>query len=183
MTVHDVARLLPGVPRLRDLCRSMAVLEAILCPDQESRYHFFATDWSPDEEMAGMSNGSGDEYSIVFSAAGAYVRGFAHESAMSPYVNDGPWPGVLDSVPAVFLHNVREPAFCDENGMPVVTACMWREADDDRWRAGDIDFPAGADDPDGSADLFRLLTDASPEATLADLAEDLAAARYPIIGG
>ncbi|MFE4802065.1 hypothetical protein ACFRFL_45945 [Streptomyces sp. NPDC056708] len=32
------------------------------------------------EEMASMRNGSGDEYSIVFSAAGAYVRGFDHET-------------------------------------------------------------------------------------------------------
>ncbi|GGK93763.1 hypothetical protein Ppa06_61930 [Planomonospora parontospora subsp. parontospora] len=78
MTAHDVARLLPDVPVLRDLCRSMAVLEAILSPDWESRYHSLDAAWSPGEEMASMCNGSGEEYSIVFSAAGAYVRGFAH---------------------------------------------------------------------------------------------------------
>lgn len=32
-----------------------------------------------------MRNGSGDEYAIVFSAAGAYIRGFDHEAVMSPY--------------------------------------------------------------------------------------------------
>ncbi|MER6176890.1 hypothetical protein [Streptosporangium sp. NPDC001681] len=52
MTDHDVARLLPGVPMLRDLCRSMAVLEAILSPEWESRYHSFDAGWSPRAEMA-----------------------------------------------------------------------------------------------------------------------------------
>ncbi|WP_431897199.1 hypothetical protein [Nonomuraea sp. bgisy101] len=218
MTAHDVARLLPGVPILRDLCRSMAVLEAILSPEWASRYHSFDAGWSPREEMASMRNGSGDEYSIVFSATGAYIRGFDHEAVMSPYNNDGPWPGVLDSVPDIFRHCVEEPAFCDEDGMPIVTACLWREAGDDRWRAGEIEYPDGESDPDGAAHLFGLLVDPSAEAfrwfaedyyevpvdldavrhvhalrpltqavvtalnadlTLKDLAEDLAASRYP----
>lgn len=142
----------------------MAVLEAILSPDWESRYHSFDADWSPGEEMASMRNGSGDEYSIVFSAAGAYIRGFDHEAVMSPYGNDGPWPGVLDSVPEVFRHCVAEPAFCDEDGMPVVTACLWRESGDDRWRVGEIGYPDGASDPDGATHLFARLIDLSPEA-------------------
>ncbi|GGV05405.1 hypothetical protein GCM10010502_70370 [Kitasatospora aureofaciens] len=45
-----------------------------------------------------MRNGSGDEYSIVFAPAGVYLRGFDHESPMSPYAEDGVWPGVVDSV-------------------------------------------------------------------------------------
>ncbi|ACZ83281.1 hypothetical protein [Streptosporangium roseum] len=218
MTAQDVARLLPGVPMLRDLCRSMAVLEAILSPEWESRYHSFDAAWSPREEMASMRNGSGDEYSVVFSAMGAYIRGFDHESVMSPYANDGPWPGVLDSVPGVFRHCVEEPAFCDEDGMPIVTACLWREAGDDRRRAGEIEYPDCESDPDGAAHLFGLLVDPPAEAfrrfaedyyevpvdldavrhvhalrpltqavvtalnadlTLRDLAEDLAASRYP----
>ncbi|MFF3439826.1 hypothetical protein [Streptosporangium sp. NPDC002721] len=149
---------------LRDLCRSMAVLEAVLNPEWESRYHSFDAAWRPGEEMASMRNGSGDEYAIVFSAAGAYIRGFDHEAVMSPYANDGPWPGVLDSVPAVFRHCVEEPAFCQEDGMPAVTACLWREAGDDRWRVGEIEYPDGERDPNGAAHLFELLVDPSAEA-------------------
>lgn len=93
MTARDVACLLPGIPQLRDLCRSMAVLEAILNPEWSSRYHSYDAGWGPGEEMASMNNGSGDEYSIVFSAAGAYIRGFAHEAVMSPYGNGGPSRG------------------------------------------------------------------------------------------
>ncbi|MEU3547242.1 hypothetical protein [Streptomyces longwoodensis] len=165
MTVHEIAGRLPSPPELRNLCRSLAMLDAILSPDLESRYHSFDARWADGEEMASMRDGSGDEYSIVFSAAGACVRGFAHEAPMSPYHNDAePWPGVIDDVPEVFRPFVEEPAFTDEDDVPVVTACLWREVTDDRWRHGVIDFPADCSDPDGATGLFGLLVDRSPEA-------------------
>ncbi|WP_239095365.1 hypothetical protein [Planotetraspora silvatica] len=99
-----------------------------------------------------------------------------------------------------------------------MTACLWREAGEDRWRVGEIEYPDGESDPDGSTHLFALLVDPSPEVfqrfaedyydvpvdldavrhvyalrpltqevvtalnadlKLEDLAEDLAASRYP----
>lgn len=165
VTVYDVARKLPTIGDLRDLCRSLAMLDAILSPDWESRYYSFDVAWAEGEEMASMRNGSGDEYSIVFLAAGVYVRGFCHESPMSPYGHDWePWPGVIDEVPDVFKPFVEEPAFTDEDGVPAVTACLWREAEDDQWHHGTIDFPSGDADPDGTTGLFQLLVDRSPKA-------------------
>ncbi|KQV16629.1 hypothetical protein [Kitasatospora sp. Root107] len=165
MTVYDLARRLPTIATLRDHCRSLAMLDAILSPEWESRYYSMNSGWADGQEMASMRDGSGDEYSIVFSTAGAYVRGFGHEAPMSPYVNDGePWPGVIDEVPESFKPFVEEPAFTDEDDVPVVTACLWRGAADDRWHHGTIDFPEGAADPDGATSLFALLVDRSPEA-------------------
>jgi hypothetical protein len=165
VTVRDTALKLPAIDALRDHCRSLAVLEAILSPDWADRYHSFDARWSQTEAMASMRDGSGDEWAIVFSPAGAWIRGFAHESPMSPYAEDGPWPGVLDDVPDVFRACVEEPAFTDEDGMPVVTACLWRQAADDGWSTGTIDFPERpAGDPDGAESLFGLLTDRSAEA-------------------
>ncbi|MGW6286746.1 hypothetical protein [Streptomyces sp. NPDC055107] len=163
MSVHDVARRLPGISALTDLCRSLAMLDAILCPEWADRWHGFDARWSPTEAMASMRDGSGGEYSVVFSADGAYARGFDHESPMSPYVEDGPWPGVLDEVPAVFRRYVDEPLFTDESGMPVVTACLWRASDDDRWRAGAVEFPEDGEDSDGADWLFQLLVTGTPE--------------------
>ncbi|MFF4762430.1 hypothetical protein [Streptomyces sp. NPDC001292] len=165
VNVHDVARLLPEIAVLREHCRSLAILEAVLSPEWSDRYHSFDDHWSGRKSMASMRNGAGDEYSIVFSPAGAYVRGFDHESPMSPYVGDGPWPGVLDEVPDVFRPCVEEPAFSDEDGMTVITACVWRETGDGGWKAGTIDFPdVATEDPDGAGYLFQLLVDRSPEA-------------------
>jgi hypothetical protein len=71
---------------------------------------------------------------------------------------------VLDSVPGVFRHLVQQPAFCDEEGIPVVTACLWRETHDEHWWVGQIEYPVGENDPDGTVRLFGLLVDPSPEA-------------------
>ncbi len=142
VTVYDIARQLPAIADLRDLCRSLAMLDAILSPDWEDRYYSMNANWADGEEMASMRNGSGNEYSIVFSTAGAYIRGFDHESPMSPYDNDGePWLGVIDEVPELFKPFVEESAFTNEDGVPIVTACLWRGATDDRWHHGTIDFP------------------------------------------
>jgi hypothetical protein len=153
----------------------MAVLEAILSPEWGDRYHSYDRRWAPGVELASMRDGSGDEYSIVFAPEGTYIRGFAHESPMSPYAGDGPWPGVLDTVPEPLLRWVTEPAFCDENGMPVVTACLWRGPADDGWRTGEVEYPDGPD-PDGAAGLFALLVAA--EATAADAFREFAEDYY-----
>ncbi|MFG2589177.1 hypothetical protein [Streptomyces sp. NPDC048438] len=160
MTVRDVARALPDIPALRDRCRSIAMLETVLNPDGE-RCYSFSSSWSETEEVASMRNGSGDEFDVVFSPAGAYIRGFDHESAMSPYIDDAPWPGVVDSVPE-FRRYVEETAFTD-GGVPTVTACLWREVGSEHWQAGEIDFPENSADPDGSGWMFHLLVAPSPE--------------------
>jgi hypothetical protein len=164
VTVYDVARRLPAIPELRVLCRALAVLDVVLSPDSEDGYHLYDAAWAPGEEMASMRDGAGNEYSIVFTGAGAYMRGFDHESPMSPYATDDeePWPGVLDDVPDVFQECVKEPAFSDETGTPYVTVCLWREHGDAAWQHGAITFPGNGDD--GADWLFALLTDGVPEA-------------------
>jgi hypothetical protein len=160
VTVHDLAAALPGIAAVRDRCRALALLDAILSPEWESRYHFFGAQGAPGDEVASMDNGSGDAYSIAFTAAGAFIRGFDHESPMSPAANhERLWPGLVDTVPAVFAAQVSEPSFGFEGHLEA-TVCLWREAGDDSWQAGAIDFPPGAD-PDGANWLFQLIVDPS----------------------
>lgn len=143
------------------------MLEAVLSPEWDTRFYSFDACWGEGEQMASMRDGVGGEYSIVFSVDGTYVRGFDHASPMSPWARmDVPlvWPGVLDEVPKVFLPYIREPAFCEEDGVLTVTCCLWRQAADPVWRAGSIVFPETDDgDPDGADFLFALLVDRSPE--------------------
>lgn len=163
MTAQDVARKLPGIPILRDRCRSMAMLDAIMQPDRPHlRRHAFDAHWSAGRELASMDNGGGDTYSIVFSAAGAYAIGFDHTSPLNPYASDDevPFPGVLDSVPEVFRSCVEEPSFRLDD-LSLVTACLWRETGETAWRTGEVD-PALGDD--GAGWLFRMLVDGTPAA-------------------
>lgn len=165
-TVYDIANSLPDIATLQHRCRALATLEAIVSPEWESRYYSYDAAWNAGEQMASMRNGSGDEYSIVFTASGAFIRGFDHESPMSPFGNDGDlWPGLLDGLPEVFTPQATELAFSDE-GTLCATFCLWRQTDDARWQTGHIDFPAVRGyrrDPDGSG-LLMILCDSTRDA-------------------
>lgn len=168
---------LPDVESLKRLSQSLAILDAILSPDWESRYYSFNSKWSDGEMMASMRDGSGDDYFILFNSHGAIIKGFAHESPMSPFGNEPPkvWRGVLDDVPIEFQDFLSEPAFSIE----ATTFCTWRRYSDSSWQIGDIAYPKELDprtieavqalqqtsgvvyptldDPDGSEELLSIL--------------------------
>lgn len=163
MTVYDVATQLPPIHVLRDRCKALAVLERIIGGGEP--YYAYTRQWG-DDEAALMSNGSGDEWAVIFTAQGAFIRVFDHESAMTPYRDPDHelWPGLLDGMPSAFGPQVEEPAFGDEEGQFLATAVLWRRAGDDRWHAGaNIVFPPPRGphetDPDGSGLLAILLDD------------------------
>jgi hypothetical protein len=166
ISTRDLSRL-PDVDGLRGLLQSLAMLDAILCPEWQYRFYSFNSRWSKGEQMGSMRNGQGDDFFALFNAAGCFLKGFAHEAAMSPYRDDGTqglWPGLIESVPAEFAACLREPAF----GIDHTTFCIWRRHGDSAWRHGVSDFPPG-DDPDGSAYLLSPL-DGNPQ-TYRDWAE------------
>jgi len=142
---------LPDIPAIRRLTQSLAMLDAIMSPEWEYRYYSFNSRWYTDEMMASMRDGCGDHWFLHFTPAGAFLKGFAHES---PMALNAPWPGVLDRVPPVFAGSVAEPAFM----MRDTTFCFWHEAAVDEWRQGEIAFPSHPD-PDGASELLGILTD------------------------
>jgi hypothetical protein len=147
--------LLPDVDGLRRALQSMAMLDAVLCPEWQFRYYSFNTSWSRGEQMGSMRNGSGDDFFAHFGQAGCWLKGFAHEYPMTPYRQSPKrvWPGVLDAVPEEFMACLREPAFSVED----VTFCIWRRYSDQSWQIGPIEFPTDHPDPDGSEFLLSDL--------------------------
>ena len=117
----------------------------------------------PDQSLASMDNGSGDEYSITFTGSGVFLRGFAHEAPLSPWVQDPPalWPGILAGLPAEFTALAREPAFAPDDGVPAITVALWRQPGDGQWHYGRISYPPVREnqysDFDGSDALFAQL--------------------------
>jgi hypothetical protein len=151
---------LPDPGSLEKLSQSIAMLDAIMCPEWEYRYFSFNASWdsSKKERMASMRNGQGDHYFLLFSPSGAILKGFNHEAAMSPWRRKPKalWPGVLDNVPSVFNSFLTEPAF----SMDDTTFCVWREGDD-VWH-GHVGSVDGEADPDGSENLLWVF-DGDPE--------------------
>ncbi|MFC4072888.1 hypothetical protein [Actinoplanes subglobosus] len=151
MSVLETARALPDVEELRRRSQALAMCDAIISPGWESRYYSYDSRWNVErgEHMASMRNGSGDEYSIVFSPAGVYIRGLDHENRRDP--------ALFDDVPAVFAAQVAEPAFSAGANI-----CLWRETGGDRWHGRGLDDVTW---------LFELLVDGTPEA-YQEFAED-----------
>jgi hypothetical protein len=145
---------LPDIESLRKLTQSLATLDAIMSSDWEYRYYSFNRKWSESEMMASMRNGCGEEYFILFDSHGAIMKGFDHESPMSPWATEEEklWPGIFDDVPDEFQKFLSEPAFSIE----ATTFCIWRRYIDSSWQVGKIDYPDEGD-PDGSEYMLSIL--------------------------
>ncbi len=162
---------LPGIDALKRLMQSMAMLDAIMSLEWESRYYSFNSKWSKGEQMGSMRDGCGDDLHALFTDRGCFLKGFAHEAEMTPY-NRKPksvWPGVFDRVPVAFQSGLNQPAFDPAD----TTLCIWREYSDVAWQRGEIEFPTVSarfdgmpGDPDGAVGLLSVY-DGKPETYLA----------------
>jgi len=206
---------LPQPRPLERLSPSLATLDALLMREWEHRYYSFNKDWDParGNRMGSMRNGCGDDFFILFTAAGAAIKGYAHECPMA--APGRPPAGVFEGFPPELEQFLDEPAFTMEN----TTFCLWCPAGGS-WSIGPVAFPEG-DDPDGSEFLMELLTGApedyqeyareyfevevaldtvksiyahepltealvesvNPETSVGELAADLAEIGYPIATG
>jgi hypothetical protein len=167
---------LPDVDSLKALLQSLAVLDCIMSPDEwDMRYFSFNAKWGRGEEMGSMRNGSGDDFFAFFNRSGCLLKGFVHQSPMTPYRENPPsiWTGLLEDVPNSFSAALVEPAF----SMSDVTFCIWRLNDEKNWSTGKIKFPRSAD-PDGSRYLLGFL-DGKPK-TYQTFAEDYYETELPI---
>ena len=146
---------MPEIEALRQHMQKLAALTAVFSVDLGEPQFVFDPRWRKKQQVAMNINGSGDELYIHFRVAGCFIKGFAHESEMTPYKTADMtiWPGVLNDVPPDFDSSLTEPAFDPQ----ATTFAIWRLASDSSWSCGVVDFPPG-DDKDGSADLLLPIT-------------------------
>jgi hypothetical protein len=114
---------LPAPTELERICRGLAALDAMLSAEWEYRSYSFNQAWSPDrsERMASMRNGSGDDWHLVFTPGGVFLKAFWHE-----------YPGedvaaIYEGLPDALAAQRTEPAF----SMADVTFGGWH--DGTRW--------------------------------------------------
>lgn len=175
MTPQELAARLPDPTTLHRVSLAVAALDVVMSSDWEERYFAFDPTWDDGEEYASMANGSGDSYHIVFSDQGVVIRGFDHESDLSPWarVDQRVDPAILDGFPAALRSVVEEPAFNAPEGEDVdgdgadpvgdldagpveLTFCFWCVAPDDVWAAGSVT------DDGGAAELLTVVLDGTP---------------------
>ncbi|MFB7125957.1 hypothetical protein [Kitasatospora sp. NPDC056273] len=170
MSVHELMAVLPEPQELRARCRAVALLDTIVsAPGGPS--HTFVADWRPGVDLAGMDNGSGDQYDIVFGPDGVFLYGFDHESDASPWREDerAHWPGLLDGLPESLAEFAQAPEF-QFDGFFDATVCAWYEAGSGGWRCGPVEFAEG--ETDGADWLFDILTGSDPAQAFIDFAEE-----------
>ncbi len=134
------AKLLAELPHpelMRDRLRMMNLLDAIMAPD--TRAFEWHPKWGRGEQLGAFKDGEGNFFFAWFSPRGAVLRGFDHDSKMSPFRRQppAPWPGLFDGLPAQLGYVLKEPAFVQDE----VTFCLWNVGDG--WQAGDVQRPPG----------------------------------------
>jgi hypothetical protein len=119
--------------------QQMSALTSVFAIEYGEPTFSFYPKWSRSTQMGAIKNGSGDELFVHFTPSGCFIKGFAHESVMTPYRAEPPelWPGLLASVPAEFAPSLSEPAF----DIPTTTFVVWRLADTDSWHTDEIEYP------------------------------------------
>ncbi|GAB3272409.1 hypothetical protein GCM10027586_21320 [Kineococcus gypseus] len=151
----QLAQRLPDPEALRRRAKGLAMLDAVLIEDRDSRTFDFDTGWGVSEELASMDDGSGNAWSITFTPVGVWLRGFDHESPMSPWAgeHDFDW---LTAVPEPLRQAAAEPAFTGDD-LPLVSVACWRLREDEGWHPVRLRSGVAADTPDGSDWLFAEL--------------------------
>lgn len=138
---------LPEPERLKEIMIVQSILSTILCEEDWLRYHSFDPEWAEEVSMAKIDNGSGDHLFILFSNEGTIIKGFDHESPLSPHAQDeyAVLPGIYDHVPSSLLSLLDDEALERED----VTFCIWRENNDVSWNKGKVNVVKDADDGSG----------------------------------
>jgi hypothetical protein len=144
---------LPDIASLRRRCQSLAMLDAVLCPEWDGRYYSFNASWSKNESMGSMRNGSGDDWFILFGEFGAAIKGLAHETSIA---GDKVLASEVQSqVPKAFASFLTEAAF----GMDWLSYCYWRGPEDSSWKRVVHPDPTLSSSEDGSAEYLALLVE------------------------
>ena len=134
---------LPTRNRLKDICKSVSVADAIFSEDWLDRYYTFNSKWAQNEEFAGMRNGQGDDLLILFRSDGCVINGMAHEYFPKDKVK------LTQGLPKIY----DEFIFGEPVNSIGTTFCIWTSKED-TWQIGQVDSSE-----DGSKEMLGIFDD------------------------
>lgn len=147
-------KLFDGTLTPKDLlrsCRRVAAIDGLLSPNA-GRYRFEGD--PKDHGVFRFDNGCGDHLFVLFSPDGTVIKGFDHESPLSPYNRAliQPRRGMYGEMPPKLFQRLKsDPSLEWES----VTFCFWRAARDTDWWEGEVEKSKAEDD--GSRGLLPML--------------------------
>jgi len=121
---------------LRKQMRILAALDIIISEEKWLRVHHYEAELQPGVAWGSINNGAGDHLHVLFTNSGTLIKGFDHESPLSPHAReDGEiYPGMYDEVPETLMAVLRD----HEETLDIedVTFCLWQEVNDLSWKVG-----------------------------------------------
>lgn len=134
--------------------RASSSLEKLLCDEAWLRCFMYKENWSEGIDIMTYDNGGGDHVHVIFQNDSILIKGFDHESEVSPYAQDEYkiWQGMYDGVSNDFLRVLNDESLEYDH----VTFCYWRSSNNEEWSQGDVKFDNNEND--GSGWLLSALT-------------------------
>ncbi len=146
--------------KLEQNWRAWAAADLILCDEAWLRVYAFDADWATGQSMGKVDDGSGNRVYALFTPAGTVLKGFDHESEVSPAArdDDSVWPDMYAGMPTPLWEALYDPALEPSD----VTFCLWRGPEDTHWCQG---FTLSPDTDDGSEGLLGYFFETPEEYT------------------
>lgn len=151
-----VSRRIHEIPQQQDLFRRLlayAKIDRIMNPDPDDcmvRVYHYDKEWVPGGHFFKIDDSGGDHYYALFSSDGCIVKGFDHESDLSPWNREEgeKLPDIVAKhdfyagAPARLSMLLDDPALEKH----LTTFCVWQTPGDSDWRFAGSEFPADWND-------------------------------------
>ena len=132
---------------MKELLKKQAILDIIITPEHDAWRRLVSYEYDKTKrcDRFHISNDSGDHLYVLMSPDGAIIKGFDHESCLSPYQNDEEptAESIYANVPAELLALLDE-----ETEKNDVTFCIWQKPGEVHWHQNSIALPAYCFDSD-----------------------------------
>lgn len=158
MNINQTKEKFPQPETLLKRLTFYSIMDVIMNAGAEydgSVYHC-NTDWNAGVSLFTIDDGGGDHFHVLFSQDGCIIKGFGHESDLSPYnyEDDESYPDYrfYENCPHEFYELLDDESLERD----LLTFCAWHANEDGCWQAQSIN--ALADWRDGSADFLEYVS-------------------------
>lgn len=159
MNIRKNHQYIPDAKTLHKRLMLCAKLDFLLNQDDETYtiYHYDDKNWLADGDYVRIDDGSGDHLHILMTQNSTVIKGFSHESKLSPYNANRPeWlhqHNFFAGLEGKLKIEILDPALEPE----CTTFAVWSQPGNEKWQFAD--FPPACNEPDGSDDLLDAILD------------------------